>query len=110
MCEYFLREETSKLVGGFLSQKKFRKGEYFCEYPKFGEDVWREHFKNLFIKKRVNRSISKLKKARKEKPMGQSNITKHYEGDQNLRFLYYVLCRLLIEILIPMNKDTKRRP
>ena len=66
MCEYFLREETSKLVGGFLSQKNFRKGEYFCEYPKFGEDVWREHFKNLFIKKRVNRSISKLKKARKK--------------------------------------------
>ena len=23
MCEYFLREETSKLVGGFLSQKNF---------------------------------------------------------------------------------------
>ena len=77
MCEYFLREETSKLVGGFLSQKNFRKGEYFCEYPKFGEDVWREHFKNLFIKKRVNRSISKLKKARKKKTYGS---VKYYEA------------------------------
>ena len=110
MCEYFLREETSKLVGVFLSRENFRKGEYFCEHPKFGEDFGREHFKNLVIKKRVNRSISKLKKARKKKPMGQSNIKKDYEGDQNLRFLYYVICRLLIEILIPMNKETKRRP
>ena len=107
MCGYFLREETSKLVGVFLSRENFRKCEYFWDHPKFGEDFGREHF---IKKKRVYRSISKLKKARGKKPKRQSNITKDYEGDQNLRFLYYVRCRLLIEILIPMNKETKIRP
>ena len=64
-----------------------------------------------FVHKKASKPVNfKTEKSEEKKPMGQSNITKHYEGDQNLRFLYYVLCRLLIEILIPMNKDTKRRP
>ena len=64
MCDYFLRDETSKLVGIFLSREIYRKSEYFCEHPKFGEDFGREHFINMVIKKQVNRSISKLKNAR----------------------------------------------
>ena len=71
MCEYFLREETSKIVRVFFSREKFRKSEYFCEHFKFGEDFGREHFKILVIKKRVKRSFSRLKKARKKKPMLQ---------------------------------------
>ena len=71
MCEYFLSEEISKIVRAFFSREKLQKCEYFSEYPKFGEDFEREHFKILVIKKRVKRSFSKVEKARKKKPMGE---------------------------------------
>ena len=67
MCEYFLSEEISKIVRAFFSREKLQKCEYFSEYPKFGEDFEREHFKFLVIKKRVKRSFSKVEKARKKK-------------------------------------------
>ena len=67
MCEYFLSEEISKIVRAFFSREKLQKCEYFSEYPKFGKDFEREHFKILVIKKRVKRSFSKVEKARKKK-------------------------------------------
>ena len=71
MCEYSLREETSKIVRVFLLRENYRKSEYFCEHPKFGEDFGREHFKFSVIKRRVNQSFSISKKARKKKTYGK---------------------------------------
>ena len=67
MCEYFVREETSNLKRVNYWREKFRKGEHFCEHSKNGEDFRPEHFKVMVLKKRVNRLISKLKKAREQK-------------------------------------------
>ena len=53
MCEYFLREETSKIVRVFQSREKFRKSEYFCKHPKLCEDFGREHFNFFVIKRRL---------------------------------------------------------
>ena len=69
MCEYFVREETSKIERAIYWRENFRKSEHFCEHQKFGEDFWGEHFNILVFRKRVKRLFSRLKKARKKKPM-----------------------------------------
>jgi len=62
-------KKIANLPNCFKREKKIQKSEYFCEHLKFGEDFRLEHYKILVIKKRVKRSFSRLKKARKKKPM-----------------------------------------
>ena len=74
MCEYFAREETSKIERAIYWRENFRKSEHFCEHQKFGEDFWREQFNILVFKKRVKRQFSRFKKARKKKTYDPQKI------------------------------------
>ena len=60
MCEYFLREKVSKIVGIFFSQENFRKSEQFCEHSKIGEDFLCEYFFRILSNKiAISRPICK---------------------------------------------------
>ena len=69
MCEYFLREETSKIVRVFQSRENFRKSEYFCKHPKLCEDFGSEHFNFFVIKKATKLAIFENEKSEGKKPM-----------------------------------------
>ena len=91
MCEYFLREESSKIVRLFFSREKILKSEYFCEHQNIGENFLREYFKSFVIKKRVKRSYSRLKKVRKKTPMILVSIWLFYDSSPSQKNITWAL-------------------
>ena len=68
MCEYYVREETSKIERAIYWREKIRKCEHFCEHPKFGEDFWPRVFENFGAQKASKTSIFQIEKREKKKP------------------------------------------